>query len=68
MHIKESAPLLLCNALFGKDSLVQGSIWQVVDPLVIALPVAVIVLVVVNFFGKKLPDDHLDRCFQDIKS
>jgi SSS family solute:Na+ symporter len=34
--------------LFGKTSLVAGSIWAVVDPIVIALPISAIVTVVAS--------------------
>ena len=67
VHIKESQPLLLCKAIFGVDSLAQGTNWAVVDPLVIALPLAIIATIIGNRFGKPLPEDHLDDCFHGIQ-
>ncbi len=66
IHIKESKPLLLCNAVFGKDSLAAGTLWTVVDALVIALPISVIVTLIANFFGKPLPEEHINECFKEI--
>ena len=42
-------------------------IWDVVDPLFVAFPLAVIVTLVVTYLSKPLPGDHLDRCFSGIK-
>jgi len=66
VHAKESKPLLLCKALFGVDSLAHDSFWALVDPLVIALPVSMVVTLLFNFFGKPLPEDHVEQCFQNI--
>ncbi|MFH0880411.1 MAG: hypothetical protein V2A34_11915, partial [Lentisphaerota bacterium] len=76
VHEKESTALLLCNKLFGVRSLgiylVENVekfyksgpfIWSFVDPLIIGLPVAVLVTVLVSLFTKKLPEDHLNKCF-----
>lgn len=76
VHEKESTALLLCNKLFGVRSLairlVDGAEtfirtgplnWAFVDPLFIGLPLAILVTVVVSMFSRKLPDDHLRRCF-----
>jgi solute:Na+ symporter, SSS family len=73
MHIKESSTLLLCNALFGKPSLVAGAqtgfiIWEEVDPLFIAFPLAILVTVVVSALTRSLPKEHLDYCFQEINN
>ncbi|MCD1294218.1 sodium:solute symporter [Methanocella sp. CWC-04] len=46
VHIKESEALGLCQILFGKAALL-GSPWTVVDPLIIALPLAAMSLAVV---------------------
>jgi SSS family solute:Na+ symporter len=76
VHEKESTALLLCKKLFGVRSLgislVEGSevfiktgkiVWAFVDPLVIGLPLAILVTVVVSMATRKLPSEHLDRCF-----
>jgi len=67
IHTKESAPLSLCKTLFGKPSLVLGTKWEVVDPLVIALPVSILVTVVANRFGKRFSAKHVDTCFEGIE-
>jgi solute:Na+ symporter, SSS family len=67
IHTKESAPLSLCNALFGKASLALGTKWEVVDPLVVALPVSALVTLIANRFGKPLSDKHVNACFEGIK-
>lgn len=67
VHIKESEPLLLSKAIFGVPSIAQGTIWTVVDPLIVALPLAIIATIIGNIVGNKLPDDHLDHCFHGVK-
>jgi solute:Na+ symporter, SSS family len=67
VHIKESQPLLLCKAIFGVDSIAQGKVWAVVDPLFIALPLAIIATLVANFISKPPAEDHLNKCFYGIK-
>jgi SSS family solute:Na+ symporter len=44
-HAAEAKPLGLCQAIFGKVTLL-GSPWTAVDPIVIALPVSMIVMIV----------------------
>ena len=66
VHLKESQPLLLCKALFGVNSLAQGTIWTVVDPIVVALPVSIVATLVANLFGRPLPQDHVEKCFKGI--
>ncbi len=46
VHEKESAALGVCKLLFGAPSLLTGTTWAVVDPLVIALPLSTLVTVV----------------------
>jgi SSS family solute:Na+ symporter len=45
VHQRESAPLGLSMMLFGSPSLATGTMWAVVDPIVIALPLSSIVTV-----------------------
>ncbi|MDX9714448.1 MAG: sodium:solute symporter family protein [Dissulfurispiraceae bacterium] len=51
-HEKESAALGLVKAVFGKASLVSGTTWAVVDPIIIALPISAIVTVAVSLSTK----------------
>ena len=75
MHSAESQPLLICNALFGRPSLVgtlneQGKVvsmvtgfirWADVDPLFIALPLAVIVTIIVTARTRPPEPEQLRR-------
>ena len=45
VHKAESAALGICRALFGVDSLL-GMPWQVVDPLIVAIPCSIAALVI----------------------
>jgi len=54
-HAAEAKPLGLCQALFGKVTLL-GAPWTAVDPIVIALPISLIVMVVMQLqAGKAQP-------------
>lgn len=48
VHQRESAALGLSAALFGTPSFAAGSIWAMVDPIVIALPASSIVTIAVS--------------------
>ncbi len=48
VHEKESAALGLAKALTGKASLAAGTVWAVVDPIVVALPLSAAVTVAVS--------------------
>ncbi len=64
---KPAKALMICKALFGKDSLAIGadgpSKWLWVDALIIGFPLAVIVTIVVSLFTKKYDQAHLDNVF-----
>lgn len=66
IHIKESKPLMICQSLFGVNSLAEGTSWAIVDPIVIALPASLIAALVFNSMGKKISDAHLKSCFKNI--
>ncbi|WP_321530261.1 sodium:solute symporter family protein [uncultured Desulfuromonas sp.] len=68
VHAKESKPLMVCNALFGVDSLGAGTLWAVVDPLVIALPASALVTILFNLKrNKSYSKQHIERCFHNMK-
>lgn len=49
----------------GKTSIFAGRPnWDVVDPLVVALPISIIVAVVVSLCTKPPSKEHLDNCFK----
>jgi len=52
VHIKESGPLGISQALFGKATLLDMP-WPVVDPLMLALPLSTAALVVVWLLERK---------------
>lgn len=51
LHEKESAALGICQALFGKPTLISTYPFPVIDPIVFALPLSILALIVVQ----KLP-------------
>jgi len=66
VHEKESQPLRICQAIFGRPAL-WGEPWKVVDPIVIALPLSIAVTVLVSLFTKPLDEKHLKTCFNGLK-
>ncbi len=67
MHVKESEPLGICQAIFGKPTLASEFPWMIVDPIMIAMPVSILVLVVVSLATEKTSDEHLAACYKGIK-
>jgi SSS family solute:Na+ symporter len=52
-HAAEAKPLGLCQAIFGKVTLL-GSPWTAVDPIVIALPISLAVMILMQWqYGKQ---------------
>lgn len=45
VHIAESSQLGICRAIFGVDALL-GQPWQLIDPLLIALPISTAVMII----------------------
>ncbi len=58
----EAVPLGISKALFGVETLITGT-WTLVDPILIATPLAFIAGIVVSLMTKPIPDEHLDKCF-----
>ncbi|MCF6357865.1 MAG: sodium:solute symporter family protein [Draconibacterium sp.] len=67
LHVKESAPLGICDAIFGQPTLATKFPWMIIDPILIAMPISIIVLVVITFFTKKISEEHLGKCYKGIK-
>ena len=67
IHKAEAVPLGICKMIFGQDVLISQMPWPVVDPILVAFPLAMIVTVVVSLFTKKPEDKHLNGCFKGIK-
>lgn len=67
VHEAESAKITLCKALFGVDTLAQNSVWRMVDPIFIALPLSILVTIVVGSLVKKESDEkRLEVAFKGI--
>jgi SSS family solute:Na+ symporter len=67
VHKSEALPLGIAKFILGRDMLITQMPWPVVDPIVIALPLAFLVTVVVSLATKPMEDKHLDECFHGIK-
>lgn len=67
MHQKEAEPLGICKALFGKDFLFNQFPWMIIDPIMIALPLSIIVLIVVSLMTQKVEEKHLEACLKGIQ-
>jgi SSS family solute:Na+ symporter len=67
IHKAEAVPLGICKMLFGQDVLVASMPWPVVDPILVALPLAIVATVAVSLMTKRPNDKHLEACFKGIK-
>jgi SSS family solute:Na+ symporter len=67
IHKAEAVPLGICKMLIGRDFLITQMPWPVVDPIIIALPVAILVTVAVSLGTKKMDEKHLEECFKGLK-
>lgn len=67
VHKSEAAPLGVSKMLLGRDVLVTQMPWPVVDPIIVALPLAVLVTVIVSLMTKPPSDKHLDLCFKGVR-
>ncbi len=52
VHAKEAKPLGLCQALFGRATLSSSPVISNIDPIVVALPVSIVLMVVVSLLTK----------------
>ncbi|MEI6103742.1 MAG: sodium:solute symporter family protein [Methanothrix sp.] len=67
IHKAEAVPLGICKMLLGRDVLVASMPWPVVDPILVALPLAILATVIVSLMTKRPSDRHLEECFKGIK-
>jgi len=67
IHKAESAPLGIAKMLLGRDVLITQMPWPVVDPLVIAFPLAFLVTIAVSLMTKPMDKGHLEKCFRGVK-
>ncbi len=67
VHKSEALPLGIANFILGRSMLTAQMPWPVVDPIVIALPLAFVVTVIVSLMTKPMDNKYLDQCFRGIK-
>jgi len=70
INVKTATGLGICQALFGKPTLLSPAFsvtWAVVDPILVALPIAALTAVLVAFLTKPLPQAHVAYCFGGTK-
>lgn len=66
INAKTATGLGLCKTLFGQPTLLSASLsptWAVVDPILVALPLAALTAVVVTFITKPMPAAHVAYVF-----
>ena len=67
IHKAEAVPLGICKMLLGRDVLIAQMPWPVVDPILVALPLAILATVAVSLMTKRPNDKHMEECFKGIK-
>lgn len=65
---KTAGPLGISQALTGQSTIITSAPWPTVDPMVIALPIAIIATILVSFLTKPPEKEFLSKCFQGIDS
>ncbi len=65
LHGKEAAVFGICQALFGRTTIL-GGIWPSVDPMVLALPVSILFTIVVSLFTKVENPETMEQSFKGI--
>jgi len=63
VHAKEAVPLGICQAIFGKETLLAGT-WSLVDPIMIATPLSFLVLIVVSLMTPRFSPEFLKKAFR----
>jgi SSS family solute:Na+ symporter len=66
MNAKVAGGLGFCRALFGRTTLVPDGwsvTWNVVDPLLVALPASAVVAVLVSLLTPPMDEEHVEYCF-----
>ncbi len=66
VHLKEAKAFGLSKAVFGVDSLALGTKYAYVDPILIALPIAIIFTVVFSYFTQPPAEKHIEKCFNKV--
>lgn len=73
IHVKEASYIGLCQAIFGKATLMADAtpmswtwLMQYVDPNVVALPVSLVLAVGVSLATRRMEQTHLDLCWDGL--
>jgi SSS family solute:Na+ symporter len=66
VYTKSATALGISNLLFGKATLITGMPWNVMDPIVVGLPVAAIFTVVITLLTRPPSKKHLEKCFEGL--
>jgi SSS family solute:Na+ symporter len=66
VHKSEAQALGIAKFILGRDLLISQMPWPVVDPIIIALPIAFVVTIVVSLVTKPPEEKHLDECFKGV--
>ncbi|GAB6055993.1 sodium:solute symporter [Methanobacterium movens] len=66
IYKKTAASLGISQALTGQDILLTNMPWPVVDPIVVAVPLAFVVTIVVSLLSKPPEPKYLDKCFEGV--
>jgi solute:Na+ symporter, SSS family len=65
--LKKTAEALgICKALTGQVTLISTMPWPTVDPIVIAVPIAIVLTVIVSLLTKKPSEEHVNKSFEGI--
>jgi SSS family solute:Na+ symporter len=63
VHTQDAAALGICQAVFGRTTILSGT-WNMVDPILIATPLAIIAAVVVSLVTQPSSEEHLNKCYE----
>jgi solute:Na+ symporter, SSS family len=66
VHKSESSVLGISKLLLGRDMLITQMPWPVVDPIIVALPLAFLVTIVVSLMTKPPSREHIEECFKGV--
>jgi SSS family solute:Na+ symporter len=62
VHAKEASALGISQALFGVDTILTGT-WTVVDPILVATPLAFLTAIIVSLATEPDSQEHLEKCY-----
>lgn len=63
VHAKEAVPLGICQAIFGKETLLAGT-WPLVDPILVATPLSLLTLIVVSLMTVPPSAEFLKKAYR----